>query len=49
VRPSVRLELEERPGGRAVIHDYGHGGSGYTLSWGCAEEVAALARGWAGV
>jgi len=49
VRPSVRLELEERAGGRAVIYDYGHGGSGYTLSWGCADEVAALARGWTGV
>lgn len=48
VRPEVRLELEERPGGRAVIHDYGHGGSGYTLSWGCADEVAELARGWSG-
>ncbi len=48
VRPEVRLELEERAGGRAVIHNYGHGGSGYTLSWGCADEVAALARGWAG-
>ena len=48
VRPEVRVELEERPGGRAVIHDYGHGGSGYTLSWGCADEVAELARRWAG-
>jgi D-amino-acid oxidase len=46
VRPAVRLELEERPGGRAVVHNYGHGGSGYSLSWGCAEEVAELARGW---
>ncbi len=41
-RPTVRLELERRPGGRRVVHDYGHGGSGYTLAWGCAEEVAAL-------
>lgn len=44
VRPSVRLELEERAGGRAVIHDYGHGGAGFTLSWGCADEVVELAR-----
>lgn len=43
-RTEVRLELEELPGGRAVIHDYGHGGAGFTLSWGCAEEVLVLAE-----
>lgn len=36
-RPSVRLE---RMGD--VVHCYGHGGAGVTLSWGCADEVAAL-------
>lgn len=41
-RPTVRLEQEERPDGRCVIHNYGHGGAGFTLSWGCAEEVAEL-------
>ncbi len=40
-RPTVRLE-EEHVGERRVIHNYGHGGAGVTLSWGCAEEVAAL-------
>ncbi|HVY55083.1 MAG TPA: FAD-dependent oxidoreductase, partial [Thermodesulfobacteriota bacterium] len=45
-RTEVRLELEEMPGGRAVIHDYGHGGAGFTLSWGCAEEVLRLAEGF---
>jgi D-amino-acid oxidase len=38
-RPSVRLE---RVGD--VIHCYGHGGAGVTLSWGCADEVVALAE-----
>lgn len=38
-RPQVRLE---RVGD--VIHCYGHGGAGVTLSWGCADEVAALAE-----
>lgn len=45
-RSAIRLEVEERDGG-AVIHNYGHGGSGLTLSWGCAREVADLAdRRW---
>ena len=43
-RDEVRLELERRADGGAVIHNYGHGSVGYTLSWGCAEDVVALAR-----
>ncbi len=43
-RTEVRLELEELSGGGTVIHDYGHGGAGFTLSWGCAEEVHKLAE-----
>ena len=38
VRPAVRLE---RVGD--VVHCYGHGGAGVTLSWGVADEVASLA------
>jgi D-amino-acid oxidase len=37
-RPLVRLESESL-GGTRVIHNYGHGGAGVTLSWGCAAQV----------
>lgn len=40
-RSAVRLEIEKDETG-VVIHNYGHGGGGFTLSWGCAEEVASL-------
>ncbi len=40
-RPSVRLEAEALPGGRVLWHNYGHGGGGVTLSWGCAREITA--------
>lgn len=42
-RPTVRLEAEELAGGRALVHNYGHGGAGVSLSWGCAAEAASLA------
>ena len=38
-KSGVRLEAEKLRDGRAVIHNYGHGGAGFTLSWGCAEDV----------
>ncbi len=41
-RPSVRLEIDHGLLPVPVIHNYGHGGSGVTLSWGCADEVAGL-------
>ncbi|HLQ39309.1 MAG TPA: FAD-dependent oxidoreductase [Planctomycetota bacterium] len=41
-RSTVRLELERPAPGRQLVHSYGHGGSGFTLSWGCAAEVALL-------
>jgi D-amino-acid oxidase len=45
-RKEVRLELEQVGENCAVIHNYGHGGAGFTLSWGCADEVAQLACAW---
>ena len=42
-RSGVRVEHTETRDGRAVIHNYGHGGAGFTLSWGCAREVLRLA------
>ena len=40
-RATVRLDVET-VGDTRVIHNYGHGGSGVTLSWGCADDVVAL-------
>jgi len=37
-RPEVRLCSN----GEGVIHNYGHGGAGVSLAWGCAEEVTRL-------
>jgi D-amino-acid oxidase len=42
-RPRVRLETETPGAGPLVVHNYGHGGAGITLSWGCAREAAGLA------
>ncbi len=38
-RTEVRVEQEA---GTNIIHNYGHGGSGFTLAFGCAEEVMKL-------
>ena len=37
VRAAVRLEREGN-----IVHNYGHGGAGFTLSWGCASAVRQL-------
>lgn len=42
VRSTVRLEAERPAPQRLLIHNYGHGGAGITLSWGCAMKVVAL-------
>lgn len=38
-----RIEVE-RIGRRQVVHNYGHGGSGWSLSWGSAELAVRLAQ-----
>ena len=42
-RPRVRVEAELDSNGRPVVHNYGHGGAGYILSWGAALEALDLA------
>jgi D-amino-acid oxidase len=42
-KSGVRLERDRLVDGRTVIHNYGHGGAGFTLSWGCAREVLDIA------
>lgn len=49
-RNPVRIEREDfafkHGGGKVpVIHNYGHGGSGITIAWGCAGDVVRLVRG----
>jgi D-amino-acid oxidase len=41
----VRLAIDPvgLPGGIQLVHNYGHGGAGVTLGWGCADEVVNLA------
>jgi D-amino-acid oxidase len=38
-KSGVRVERDQLCDGRTVVHNYGHGGSGFTLSWGCAAQV----------
>ncbi len=40
-RSQIRLEKDPKLN---VIHNYGHGGAGYTVSWGCADSVLQLVR-----
>lgn len=41
-RTGVRIDTELLADGRRVIHNYGHGGAGFSLSWGCAQKVYEL-------
>ena len=40
-RSEVRLELERHDGG-AIVHHYGHGGAGFTIAWGCADDLCVM-------
>lgn len=40
-RPEIRCQATSL-NGRVVVHCYGHGGAGVTVSWGCADEVVRL-------
>lgn len=40
MRPTVRVARDEVHG--RLLHNYGHGGGGFTLSWGCAAHVLRL-------
>ncbi|WP_133885255.1 FAD-dependent oxidoreductase [Streptomyces sp. BK208] len=42
-RDAVRLERGTLADGRRLVHNYGHGGAGVTVAWGCAQEAARLA------
>ncbi|UIX35287.1 FAD-dependent oxidoreductase [Streptomyces sp. GQFP] len=44
-RDAVRLERELVGGGRVLVHNYGHGGAGVTVAWGCAAGAARLVGG----
>jgi D-amino-acid oxidase len=42
-RTHIRVEHEQL-NNRHIIHNYGQGGSGFSLCWGCAEEVVSIIR-----
>ncbi|MGH3872819.1 MAG: FAD-dependent oxidoreductase [Pseudonocardiaceae bacterium] len=42
-RPYVRVDLQHHPSGTTIAHNYGHGGAGVSLSWGCATDLLSAA------
>ena len=42
---AVSVESRRLGDGRVVVNNYGHGGSGFTLCFGCADEVVKLGGG----
>jgi D-amino-acid oxidase len=45
-RGEVRVEADRLADGTLAVHNYGHGGAGVTLSWGCADDVVTLLGEW---
>lgn len=43
-RTEVRVELDRGLLPVPVVHNYGHGGAGITIGWGCASDVVELAE-----
>jgi len=44
-RPEIRVSVAQRPDGTVIAHNYGHGGAGVSVSWGCATEITELILG----
>lgn len=44
LRPARKsnVRLQQDPDVSCLIHNYGHGGSGFSFSWGCAKDVAEM-------
>jgi glycine/D-amino acid oxidase-like deaminating enzyme len=43
-RPSGYLIRKDKLGTKTLVHNYGHGGCGVTLSWGCAAQAVDLVK-----
>lgn len=48
-RPAGFVVKAERLGSKLLVHNYGHGGAGVTLSWGTASLAVDLARDFSGI
>lgn len=47
MRPQIRVERDEHSCAVPVVHNYGQGGAGYTVAWGCAFAARDLVLGTA--
>lgn len=43
-RPHIRVDLQPHPSGAKIAHNYGHGGAGVSLSWGCARKITEMLK-----